>query len=110
MTLQDWALVSTAAVAALTALWTGVKTLSDRRAGVTASEHTLRRDTVADRDDLIDQLQEELRDARAGKITAEQRVTDLTCELAREREHTQALTDHIYRQKPPPPPPRPARR
>lgn len=109
MSLQDWGLVVTAVVALLTAAWTGVKTLSDRRAGVTASEHSLRRDTVADRDTLIDQLQEELRDARAGKTEAENRAAALATQLAAEREHSQALTDHIYRQKPPPPPTRPAR-
>lgn len=106
MSLQDWALTVTAVVALLSAVWTGVKTLSDRRAGVTASEHSLRRDTVADRDTFIDQLQEELRDARAAKAAAEARVVDLGAQLAIEREHVQALTDHIYRQKPPPPPAR----
>lgn len=109
MSPQDWGLAVTAAVALLTAVWTGIKTLSDRRAGVAATEHSLRRDTVADRDTFIDQLQEELRDARAEKTAAETRAVEVATQLALEREHTQALTDHIYRQKPPPPPARPTR-
>lgn len=109
MTLQDWGLVITAVVALLTAVWTGIKTLSDRRAGVTASESALRRDTVADRDTFIDQLQEELRDARTARTAADIRAADLATALTTEREYSQSLVDHIYRQKPPPPPARPTR-
>lgn len=109
MSLQDWGLAVTAVVALLTAIWTGVKTLSDRRAGVTATERSLRRDTVADRDTFIDQLQEELRDARTGKAESDQRAAVSAADLTAEREYSQALIDHIYRQKPPPPPQRPPR-
>jgi len=109
VSLQDWGLAVTAFVALLTAVWTGIKTLSDRRVGVTASENALRRDTVADRDTFIDQLQEELRDARSEKTEADRRATALAADLTTEREYSQALVDHIYRQKPPPPPARPAR-
>ncbi|MCC2033057.1 hypothetical protein [Microbacterium allomyrinae] len=107
MNLQEWALVGTTIVAIATAVWTGVKTISDRKAGVRSTEHTERRDTVADRDALIDQMQEELRDARAARVATEIEKQRLADELSLEREYTQILRDHIYRQKAPPPPTRP---
>ena len=58
MTLQDWGLIATA-------LGTLIKTTADRRAGIRGAEHTERRDTVADRDAFIDQIQEQLKDANA---------------------------------------------
>lgn len=106
MTVQDWVLIATTLVAIATAVWTGIKTLADRRAGVRSTEHTERRDTVADRDALINQLQEErdaanaaAREERTGRIAAEKA-------LGEERTYTQSLVDHIYRRREPPPPQR----
>lgn len=106
MSLQEWALIGTTIVAIATAIWTGVKTLADRRAGVRSTEHTERRDTVADRDALIDQVQEERDTAVVRATAAEARAAAAEAELAREREYTQVLRDHIYRRREPPPPPR----
>lgn len=106
MTLQDFGLLATIVVAVATAAFTGFKTWSDRRAGVRSTEGSERRDTVADRDALIDQLQEEktAANARANTAEAERRSTaDL---LEAEREYTQVLRDHIYRRREPPPPQR----
>jgi TolA-binding protein len=66
-------------------------------------EQEQRRDTVADRDSLIDQMQEQL-----GNLS--RRVDRLDAELEDERDYTRLLIDHIYRGSPPPPPPRPGRR
>lgn len=106
MSLQEWALIGTTIVAIATAIWTGVKTLADRRAGVRSTEHTERRDTVADRDALIDQVQEERDKAVTRATQAEARAATAEAELAREREYIQVLRDHIYRRREPPPPPR----
>lgn len=75
---------------------------SDREVGVSTVEQTNRRDTVADRDALIDQIQEEQINLRA-------RLSSLEHEHQLEREWNRALVDHIYRQLPPPPPARPTR-
>ncbi|MCR6703166.1 MAG: hypothetical protein NVV66_00155 [Cellulomonas sp.] len=66
-----------------------------------ADEAAARRDTIADRDALVDQLQEEQRDLRV-------RVTALEREHALDDAWNRQLVDHIYRQRPPPPPARPA--
>lgn len=62
---------------------------------------TVRRDTVSDRDALIDQLQEELAGLR-------RRVDLIESDLRIERAWNRDLVDHIYRGLPPPPPPKPA--
>lgn len=80
-------------------LW---KTRGDRKQGVAQVEVESRRDTIADRDALIDQHQEDIRELRT-------RVTLVEIELDIEQQWTQALRDHIYRQLPPPPPGRPSR-
>jgi len=82
---------------------------TSRRVGVSGDEREARRDeaahrrdTIADRDALIDQMQEQLRDLVP-------RVERIESELNDERDYTRLLVDHIYRQAPPPPPARPAR-
>jgi len=114
MSLQDWGLLGTAFLAIATALGTLVKTWADRRAGIRGAEHTERRDTVADRDAFIDQIQEQLAAANTRADAADVRAT--ASESARraaielldaEREYAQSLRDHIYKGSPPPPPPRP---
>jgi hypothetical protein len=114
MSLQDWGLLGTAFLAIATALGTLIKTWADRRAGIRGAEHTERRDTVADRDAFIDQIQEQLTAANARADAADARAT--ASEAARrvalelldtEREYAQSLRDHIYKGSPPPPPPRP---
>lgn len=114
MSLQDWGLLGTAFLAIATALGTLVKTWADRRAGIRGAEHAERRDTVADRDAFIDQIQEQLTAANARADAAEGRAG--TAETGRraalelldaEREYAQALRDHIYKGSPPPPPARP---
>lgn len=106
MTLQDWGLLATIIVAVATAAFTGIKTWADRRAGVRSTEHTERRDTVADRDALIDQLQEQLTAAIDRAEAAEVKRRDAVELLEKEREYTQVLRDHIYRRREPPPPQR----
>jgi len=114
MSLQDWGLLGTAFLAIATAIGTLVKTWADRRAGIRGAEHTERRDTVADRDAFIDQIQEQLKDANARAVAAEARadasetgrraIVDL---LDAERDYSRQLRDHIYKGSPPPPPARP---
>ena len=114
MSLQDWGLLGTAFLAIATALGTLVKTWADRRAGIRGAEHTERRDTVADRDAFIDQIQEQLAAANARAEAADARAAaseaarrDVIELLDTEREYAQSLRDHIYKGSPPPPPPRP---
>lgn len=108
MTLQDWGLIATAFVAIATAFGTLIKTAADRRAGIRGAEHTERRDTVADRDAFIDQIQEQLKDANA-RAAASEAARSATVELLElERAYTQILRDHIYRRQAPPPPARPS--
>ena len=106
MTLQEWALIGTTIVAIATAVWTGVKTLADRRQGVRSTEHTARRDTVADRDALIDQLQAERDKALERASAAETSAAALRTALIAEQDYAAVLRDHIYRRQAPPPPPR----
>lgn len=75
---------------------------ADRRRGVATDERELRRDTIADRDALIDQMQEEMRELRA-------RMSHIEIEQALDQQWARALVDHIYRGSPPPPPARPTR-
>jgi len=91
---------STVLGAAITAIATwrlGVR--GDERTA-RAQEQTARRDTVADRDALIDQLQAERDAERDGRLSAER-------ELRLEEAWTRLLVDHVYRRQPPPPPTRP---
>ena len=79
------------------------------RAGVNGDEREARkveaeqrRDTIADRDGLIDQLQEQMQSVLP-------RVARLEHDLEDERAYVHVLIEHIYQGAPPPPPPRPVR-
>lgn len=76
------------------------KVIADRKAGVATDEREQRRDTIADRDALIDQLQDDMRDLR-------DRMSVLEVEYQIERDWNRMLVDHIYRGEKPPPPARP---
>jgi len=106
-----------AGVAAMVAvIWNmraGVK--ADARQA-SAQEASNKRDTLADREGLIDQLQEdgesyraELRDVRAEMARLTTLVRNQGDDLEDERTYNRMLMDHIYRGSPPPPPPRPPR-
>lgn len=89
------------------ATWYGART--SRRAGVAGDEREARRDeaaqrrdTIADRDALIDQMQEQLADLIP-------RVTRLERELEDERAYSHALLVWGLQGAPPPPPPPPTR-
>lgn len=83
----------------------------DVKQGISEHEQAGQRDTVADRDALINQFQEMLKDEReererqVANLTA--RIAHLEGELRDEREYTDELRHHIYTSKPPPPPSRP---
>ena len=100
----------------LAALW-GVRI--SKRAGVAGDEREARRDTVADRDGLIDQLQEDIAGMRAELTAAKERasseITDLRTrldEVERQYRHevqwSEMLRDHIAHGRGWPPPTRPA--
>lgn len=83
-----------------------------------AQEASDRRDTIADRDGLIDQLQEdvtrlhgELESARAAATTEigdlKRRLETVERDLYLERAWNRTLIDQIYRGEPPPPRARP---
>lgn len=80
---------------------------NSRRAGVAGDEREARRDeaaqrrdTIADRDGLIDQLQQDVTALRERVDTAER-------ERAIDARWARDLIDQIYRGEPPPPRPRP---
>jgi len=67
------------------------------------------RDTIADRDALVDQLQEDVGSMRAEIGGMRREMREQAAELELERAYTRELIDHIYRGAPPPPPARPVR-
>lgn len=97
-------------------LVTLIKTRADRQLGVSASDREDRRDSVSQRDSLIDQLQEEIKSEREARQRLELRVSQLENALIDEREYTntlqeyaQGLRHHIFKGAPPPPEPMPLR-
>lgn len=87
-----------AGVAAMIGAW------RSQRAGIKADQRDARkveaeqrRDTIADRDALIDTLTEDVRELRA-------RVDRMETELREEREYSRLLQDFIYRDGRVPPP------
>lgn len=86
------------------------KTRNDKKAGVSTDERETRRDTVEDRDRLIDQFQEELArvEQRSQLVEAqfEARLSRVEQELISERNYNAQLLEHIWTQQPPPPPKR----
>jgi erythromycin esterase-like protein len=85
-----------------------IKAVYDRRAGISGNERQARRDaaedrrdTIADRDELLRTVLAEVRDLR-GRVEMADRGLRLR------DDHIDALEHHIYQGKPPPPPPRPA--
>lgn len=109
MTPEQWFGLILAAAGLLGAGGTLGGVVVSRRSGVSSHELQARRDTVADRDALIDQLQEE----RGANRRAIEELRDEVAELRTERdldaEWAAALVAHIWEGNPPPPPPRPTR-
>lgn len=102
MTPEQWFGLILAAAGLLGAGGTFGGVIVSRRSGVSSHELQARRDTVADRDALIDQLQEQL-----GTLST--RVQRLEQERELDAEWAAALVAHIWEGNPPPPPPRPTR-
>lgn len=96
MTAEVWLSLGALAVSASLAVNNWINARHDRRRGVAGVEQVQRRDTVTDRDALIDQLQEEITRLRS-------RVDALEVALDIEQRHNRALVDQIYRGDPPPP-------
>lgn len=88
-------------------LW---RTRNDKRAGIRSNELETRRDTISDRDALIDQFQEIIKTEREERVRQEKvteiRLNQLEMALQEEREYNRALVEHIWTKKPPPPPKR----
>ena len=113
--------VLSAVVTVLGLVATLKKQHDDRSARIVDDERETRRDRIADRDAMIDQLQEqiaafEVREARRDRQMQElemrekrrdERIATLEHELAIEQAHNLALTEHIRKGRPGPPPPRP---
>jgi len=102
VTPEQWFGLILAAAGLLGAGGTFGGVIVSRRSGVSSHELQARRDTVADRDALIDQLQEQL-----GTLST--RVQRLEEERQLDAEWAAALVAHIWEGNPPPPPPRPQR-
>jgi len=85
-----------------------------RRAGIKGDEREARkieqdqkRDTLTDRDVLIDQLQEEVAGYRVEVAGFRAEMTKVLEQLQLEREYSSLLLEWGYRGAPPPPPARP---
>jgi len=103
------------AIGALVGIWVS------RRTGVKGDEREARkvemeqkRDTVKDRDDLIDQMQEDLKGLREDRDKDRDRITEVERKLEAtkdlyydERDYNRILIDFIYKGGTPPPPDRP---
>lgn len=108
----EWTAAIVALVSALVTvgglIHTIIKTRSDARQGISQHEQVVRRDTVSDRDALIDQFQEIVKTEREERqrqvAQLESRISELAGELREEREYTDELREHIYLGNPPPPP------
>lgn len=99
-------------------IYTIIRAQNDKNRGIIADANEGRRDTIADRDGLINQLQEE-RDRRDQLIREERQerqaqvnaisiqIARLERELIAERTYTNLLVMHIWEGKAPPPPDRP---
>jgi len=74
-----------------------------------AQEASNKRDTIADRDAQIDQLQEDVSGLRSEVSRLTTLVREQAADIDYEHAYNRALVDHIYRGSPPPPPPRPPR-
>lgn len=110
-----WVAIGTLAVSLIGAVAALIKTLSDRRVGISGDERQARvearedrRDTIADRDGLIAQLLERVRDLEAWKAESEAHAEERAKQLRSAGDHIDALEHHIWKGLPPPPPPRPA--
>ena len=90
---------------------TAYKARKDSKAGVAENEQVERRDTVADRDALIERFAKMLEDEREtmGKKIGEleDRLQTVEKELRGEQDYNLLLRDHIYKTGVAPPPPRP---
>ena len=103
-----------AAAGGLSGLAALIRVLIDRRQGIASAEHTARaeeredrRDTIADRDGLLDTLLAEVRDLRDREVENRRRIESLEHDRRIDRDHIDLLEHHIWQQLPPPPPPRP---
>lgn len=87
----------------------------DINKGVTEQKGAERRDTVTDRDSLIDQLQEQVESEREERkaqarqyeeklARLEERMVMVERERSDDREYIDVLRSHIWQQLPPPPP------
>lgn len=86
-----------------------------RRAGVAGDEREARRDeaaqrrdTIADRDALIDRLVEQVQSLSARVDALEDKRREDATLIRGQDDHIDALEAHIWAGKPPPPPPRPS--
>lgn len=91
-----------------------IRAFVDRRQGIASSERAARaeeredrRDTIADRDSLLDRLLEDVQGYRAEVSELRGRVEFLERDARLKDDHIDLLEHHIWQQLPPPPPPRP---
>ena len=108
MTPEQWFGLALAIAGVIGASGTLGGVIVSRRSGVSSHELQARRDTVADRDALIDQLQEEVRSLRDEISPMRTRLERLERAHEEERAYNDRLVAHIYEGKGPPPPQRSA--
>jgi hypothetical protein len=70
---------------------------STRKGDATTAVLTERRDTIADRDSLINQLQEDITSLKTDMASQKVETTELRSEVREVREHNNALTRYCYR-------------
>lgn len=102
------------AAGGLAGIATLIRVFYDRRQGIASTEQAARaeeredrRDTIADRDGLLDTLLNEVHDLREREAENRRRIESLEESRRVLYDHIDALEQHIWQQLPPPPPPRP---
>lgn len=107
MTPGDWAVIIASGLgglAGVAALW---RVVVDRSRGVSSDEREVRRDTIADRDSLIERLERRLEQVEERLTAAEDGNIAKALIIRANHAHMDVLERWIWDRKEPPPPPRP---
>lgn len=99
-----WATSAVSLIAAVTAL---VRARNDKRRGISSDEREARRDTIADRDSLLERMERRITTLEQRLDAAEEGNIAKALVIKAQDSHMDVLEDWIWQRKAPPPPARP---